>query len=261
MTDPRFGKCVEVGTNTTIDCRGSIGDHVKIGNNVILEGNITIGDGTRIDHGTVIRGKVTIGQNNWIYPYCMLGTGPQHLAHLETDVQDSVDRFSGIKIGDANVIREFVTVHLPINKKMTIVDSNCYIMSYSHVAHDCHVHDYVTMANKVTLGGHTVVFNNANLGFGNNVHPFCNIGMHAMIGMGNNITKDVLPFALINRNQFTKINRIGLQRFGMGEDEIGKIEATYTTGLWQRRKSTEWYAKEIAKFVRRSKRGIYEPLF
>ena len=269
MTSPRMEKNVEIGDNAIIRCSGSIGEGVKIGNGVILEGAITVGAGTRIDHGTVVRGNVKIGRNNWIYPYCVIGGGPQHLTHREASIEDSIKGFSGIQIGDGNVIREFSTIHLPIHKRRTALGNDCYLMAYAHIAHDCQIYDRVVLANKTTLGGHSIIFSNANLGYGNNVHQFCKIGAHTMIGMGCNITKDVLPFALINRNKFTKINRIGMERSGIGRDEIDKIEAIYATGAWRRRRpaATEaadgpaWYAKEIARFVRISERGMYEPSF
>jgi len=268
MPEPRFGNNVTVGANTTIDCNGYIGDNVVIGNNVVLEGNVTVGKNTRIDHGTVIRGNVVMGTNNWLYPYCVVGTGPQHLKHTETSPQDSLGRFGAIHIGNDNIMREFTTVHLPVCEYNTTISSNCYLMAHSHVAHDCHVYNYVTVANNTALGGHSVVYSHANLGFGNNIHQFCKVGSYTMIGMGNNIAKDVLPFALINRNTFTKVNRIGMQRAGISHNDIEYIESMYATGTWRDMCAADsdtveakWYVEEIQRFVQNSERGVYEPMF
>ena len=259
---PKIGKDVTIGANSVIKNRGRVGDHVTIGNNVILEGNVSIGDYTRIDHGVVIRGNVSIGRNNWIYPYCVIGMGPQH---TEAGLRDS-EKLGRIQIGDSNVIREFTTIHLPFaNGGRTVMGSDCYIMTYSHIAHDCHVHDRVTMMNKSTLGGHCAVLERATIGFGNNIHQLCRVGQYSMLGMGNNITKDVPPFALINRNEFTKINRIGMERSGFEKDEIGRIESVYATGAWLEigpsAAAADPHMDMIREFTNASKRGVYKPVF
>ena len=141
-------------------------------------------------------------------------------------------------------------------------------MLYSHIAHDCNVGDRVTLTNGATLGGHCDIGEHANLGLNVSVHPFCRIGRYSMVGMMNPVVKDVLPFALINRQRFARINRVGMQRGGMGEDDILAVEAAYrefegsagrgdgtvsdqgTGGVW---------AREIAEFTAGSKMGFYPP--
>lgn len=256
----KIGKNVTFGENVIISAVGIIEDNVKIGNNVILEGDINIGSGTKIDHGTIIRGKIKIGKNNWIYPYCVFGTGPQHVSFKEKNVQNSITKFGIIEIGNNNIIREYTTVHLPTVKKKTFVGSNCYIMAYCHIAHDAIIHDNIVMANKTTLSGFVEIFDNANLGLGIDVHQFCKIGAHSMIGMGNSISKDVLPFSLINKQQFTKINTIGLKRNKIKKSEINKIEKIYEE-KFPIKTAKEWYEKEIVTFMKKSSRGIYFPIF
>ena len=284
MTEPTIGYNVSIGNGTVIECKGRIGDNVQIGNNVTLEGKLDIGNNTRIDHGSVIRGDVQIGSDNWIYPYCMIGGGPQHKNHLEKDIEDSVSRFCGISIGTGNIIREFSSVHLPTLENKTLIGSHCYMMTYTNVAHDCIIHDAVVMTNNTNLGGHVEIFDGVNLGYGNNVHQFCKIGIGSMLGMGNAITKDVLPFSLINRNTFVNINRIGMQRAGIKTKEIDNIESLYANGAWQQlnsdpifslpkndismeygnnstQRTNPWYEKEIIKFVSVSTRDMYKPKF
>lgn len=256
----KIGKNVTFGENVIVSAVGIIEDNVKIGNNVILEGNIKIGSGTKIDHGTIIRGKIKIGKNNWIYPYCVFGTGPQHISFKEKDIKNSEKKFGSIEIGNNNIIREFSTIHLPTVNKKTFLGSNCYIMAYCHIAHDAIVHDDVVMANKTTLSGFVEIFNNANLGLGIDVHQFCKIGAYSMIGMGNSISKDVLPFSLINKQQFTKINAVGLLRNNIKKSDIKKIEQIYKE-QFPIKDTKYWYEKEIVDFMKKSTREIYFPIF
>ncbi len=251
---PRIGLGTSIGKHTCISPECKIGNRVKIGDGVIMEGNIQVGDNTIIDHGVIIRGTTKIGKDNWIYPYAIIGTGPEHRAFA-----DKVPSKLRIDIGDRNIIREYCRIHLPTESKKTSLGSDCYIMTNSHLAHDVTVHDHVTLSPLVILGGHTEVFEYANLGISAVIHQFCKIGSYTMVAMNSSITKDILPFSLINRQMFTKINTVGLSRAGVTENEIENIRKMYQNGVPRQPKT--WYEKEVRRFMRISTRGTYEPSF
>ena len=243
--------------------RGKIraGDGVRIGHGCVIEGDVEIGKGTRIGHHTVVCGRVRLGAGNWIYPFCTIGTGPQHSLHLEDISADpATDPARGeIRIGSGNIMREYTTVHMPAVDDTTSIGSHCHMLAYTHIAHDCEVGDGVTMANGATLGGHCTVGDRANLGLHVSVHPFCRMGRYSMVGMMNPVVKDVLPFALINRQRFAKINRVGMQRGGMSEGDVRAVEAAYREFGRGGGGNGGWAAQEIAEFASGSKRGYYPP--
>lgn len=245
-----------IGINSIIDKQTTFGDNVSIGNNVIIQGKVSIGANTRIDHNSIIQGNVIIGKNNWIYPSCVIGTGPEHVSFRE-DPNEKYTKTGRIVIGTGNVIREFITIHLP-TVKQTKIGSDCYIQARSHIAHDVTVHDNVTIANQVALGGHSEVFDNATIGLATQIHQYCKIGSHSMIGMCNAISKDVLPFSLINKREFTKINTVGLTRNKIKKNDILKIKYTYEHNFPVKTAKT-WYEREIKDFVKKSTRGYYIP--
>ena len=252
-----------VAEGSVVRGRVRAGRDVRIGHGCVIEGDVEIGQGTRIDHHTVVRGRVRLGANNWIYPFCTIGTGPQHSLHLEDIAADlAANPARGeICVGSGNIMREYSTVHLPAVDKRTVIGSGCHMLAYTHVAHDCIVGDGVTMANGTTLGGHCAVGERANIGLNVSVHPFCRIGRYSMIGMMNPVVKDVLPYALINRQRFTRINRVGMRRGGMDEDHIRAVERAYE--VFGRSRSIVdvggGAALEISEFVAHSKRGFYPP--
>ncbi len=256
----KIGKVVRIGENARISASGSIGDNVTIWDNTVLEGRLQIGNDTIIDHGVITRGRVRIGGGNRIYPYCVIGTGPQRASFREKSTEDSLKRFGAIEIGDGNVIKEFSTIHLPTVKKKTVIGSRCYIMAYCHLAHDVEVGDGVIMANQAMLGGHVEVDSFANIGLGNQIHRYCKIGRYPMPGMGNLISKDVLPFSLINCQQFTRVNSVGLIRNKVKKSDIAGIKDLYQNEF-PNLKSKTWYEKEIRKFIRKSGSGAYAPVF
>jgi acyl-[acyl carrier protein]--UDP-N-acetylglucosamine O-acyltransferase len=81
-----------------------------------------------------------------------------------------------------------------------------------------------------------------------------------MIGMGNSISKDVLPFSLINKQEFTKTNNIGLLRSKIKKSDIKNIEKIYEK-KFPIKSTKEWYEREIVNFMKISTRGIYFPSF
>ena len=265
---PGAGAGAEVAPGAVVRGAVSLGRGVHIGRGCILEGDIRVGDGTRIDDYCVVRGRVTIGERNWIYPFCSIGTGPHHLGHPEDPHADpaSVPAAAGeVAVGSDNVVREYTSINGPTAGK-TSVGSRCYIFSNSHIHHDCAVGDDVTLATSATLGGHSEVHSHANLGFLVAVHQFCRVGRYAMVGMQNPVVKDVLPFSLINRQRFAKINREGMARGGFAPAEIDGVEGAYRRLAPRLRGRVSGgaggesgAAAEILRFAAASRRAFYSP--
>ena len=255
----QFGKNVKIGNNVVIQGTGTIADDVIIGHNVILEGDFIINENTRIDNFSLIRGNVEIGKNNWIYPYCSIGTGSQHKQFPENKSGLAKSR-GKIIIGSDNIIREFCTVNMPAKKEFTKIGSDCYIMAYCHIAHDSIVHDHITMANQTTLGGAVEIFDFANIGLNVSIHPHCKIGSYSMIGMGNTITKNVLPYAIIINSIFSNINNIGLTRNNFSIEDIQKIYSIYKNNFLNNLdQNNDKFSVEISSFIKNSKRDSYLP--
>ncbi|MDB9891124.1 hypothetical protein OAD74_07085 [Alphaproteobacteria bacterium] len=125
--------------------------------------------------------KITIGEKNIIGPYACLGL----------DAENKFEHSNGrITIGNANIFREFVTVHLPTKcAKGTTIGNDNYFMAKAHVAHDCAVEDNVTMCNNSAIGGHTHLMQGSVLALNSSVHQFQVIGSWSMIGMNSCVTK------------------------------------------------------------------------
>jgi acyl-ACP--UDP-N-acetylglucosamine O-acyltransferase len=81
-----------------------------------------------------------------------------------------------------------------LDKNTTTIGSNCLLMAYVHVAHDCVIGDNVIIANSVQLAGHINIYDYAFVGGSSAVHQFVEIGAHSMISGGSLVRKDVPPF-------------------------------------------------------------------
>ena len=199
-----------------------IGSNVRIDPFCLVEGDVEIGDGTHIMANACVFDGSRIGKNCTLFPGAVVGAVPQDL------------KFSGEKttavIGDNTTLREYVTVHRGTKDKWTTkVGSNCLIMAYCHIAHDCNVGNNVILANAVQLAGHVVIDDYARVGGLTGVHQFIHIGAHTYIAGQILIRKDVPPFVKAARDplSYVGVNIVGLERNGFAKESIKQIHEIY----------------------------------
>ena len=127
-------------------------------------------------------------------------------------------------------MREFVTLNRGTAETgKTVLGSDCLLMAYAHVAHDCVVGNNAILANCVALGGHVTLGSWVIIGGLTPVHQFCSVGDHVMIGGGFRVVKDVPPYILAGGVPliFERLNIIGLRRRGFSAHAIELLENTY----------------------------------
>jgi UDP-N-acetylglucosamine acyltransferase len=124
-------------------------------------------------HPTAIIGdNVELGDNNIIGAYCIIGSMAEH-RHCK--------HLGKVKIGNNNIITGLVTIDAGTEFTTTIGDG-CYIMKHSYIAHDCIIHNNVTISAGVKIGGHCIINDNVNLGMNATIHQRVEIPTRCMIG-------------------------------------------------------------------------------
>jgi UDP-N-acetylglucosamine acyltransferase len=185
-------------------------------------GDVRFGNGNFVAPGAVLIGPVSVGDNNYFGPSCVVGTPPQdNLISLDSHKLSTLGKskeYGEIRIGNNNVIREFVTIHKGLSSS-TVIGNDCYIMSYSHIAHDCKIGNGVKIANSVQMGGYTSIQDGAYLGLSAILHQFTVIGRYAMIGMGSSTRGSIPPLCLTvgSPSRVIKVNKIALEKLGINE--------------------------------------------
>jgi UDP-N-acetylglucosamine acyltransferase len=241
-----------------------IGANVTIGAFSIIGKNVKIDDNTIVGNNTLIEGHITIGKNNRIFSCSVLGTIPQDLKYNGEE--------SYLTIGDNNTIREHTLINTGTagGGYNTIIGNNCLIMGHVHIGHDCILQNNIVIANSCAIAGHVEIDNNAIIGGMSAIHQFCKIGELAMIGGGSILVQDMPPFCICEGNRATLrgLNINGLRRrFKDSRNDIDAIKKAYKDIFESGNSISEiannilknndnQYAKQLAKFVIQTKRGI-----
>jgi UDP-N-acetylglucosamine acyltransferase len=204
----------EIHSLACVDPNAELGENVKIGPFCVVEAGVKIGDGTVLESHVCVKTDTAMGKENYIAQGVILG-GDAQVRALNPDFR------TYLEIGDRNVLREYVTVHRAMkNGNSTRIASDCYLMAYTHIAHDCQIGNFVTMANSVGLAGHTTVEDLVTFGGMVGVHQFTRIGKAAMVGGMAQITRDVPPFCIVTqRDEVMDINAVGLRRVGVTQQD------------------------------------------
>ncbi|RKY39691.1 MAG: acyl-[acyl-carrier-protein]--UDP-N-acetylglucosamine O-acyltransferase, partial [Candidatus Omnitrophota bacterium] len=198
-----------------------LGKKVKIGAYSIVGEDVVIGDGTEVKERVVLE-NVHIGRNCQIFSGAVIGTIPQDLKFKGEE--------SRVKIGDNNIIREYVTINRGTAAKgETVIGNNNLIMAYSHIAHDCLLGDEIIIANAGNLAGHVNVENKVVIGGLVAVHQFVHIGELSIIGGCSKVIKDIPPYSLTDGHpaKVYGLNRVGLRRANFSQELIEELRKAF----------------------------------
>lgn len=192
---------------------------VQVGPYAVIGEQVKIGAGTTIGAHVVIEGPTEIGSGNRIFPGAAIGLAPQDLKYTGAP--------SGLKIGNDNTIREYVTVNRATYAgESTVIGNGNLLMAYAHVAHNCIIEDFVVVANAVSLAGHVKIESKAVIGGVLGIHQFVHIGRMAMVGGMSRIVKDVPPFMLVEGHPclVRSLNLVGLKRAGLTNADLAILK-------------------------------------
>jgi UDP-N-acetylglucosamine acyltransferase len=228
-----------------------------------------IGEGCVVAEGCVIAARATLERNVILASNVKVGSG----SILGGDPQDL--KYKGerttVEIGEGTTIREYSTINRGTSQSFkTTVGKQCFIMSYVHLAHDCHIGDGVILGNNVQLAGHVTIDDKAIVSGQSAAHQFVQIGRFSFVGGCSRISKDVPPYVKANGNpiRLYGLNKVGLQRNGISDDVQRELKRAYRLffnsdlNLSQARERAEGElqrypeVEEFLSFLDRSDRGL-----
>jgi UDP-N-acetylglucosamine acyltransferase len=205
-----------------VDPAAELGRDVAVGPFSIIGPNVIVGDGSRLGPRVTLHRNVRLGEAVTIGDGTILGGDPQDLKFRGEE--------TWVEIGAETIIREYSTINRATAATFkTTVGARCFIMSYVHLAHDCHVGDDVVIANATQCAGHVTIHDRAVLSGLNAVHQFVTIGTYAFVGGGSRVNQDIPPYvkAVGNPMELYGLNSIGLQRAGFPADTVAALKRAY----------------------------------
>lgn len=212
----------QIHPTAIVDESAELGEGVVVGPFCIVGPNVSLGARTRLAGHVVIEQDTTVGEDCQISYGAVLGTAPQ-------DLKFAGER-TALKIGDRNVIREYATLNRGTAASgLTQVGSDCMLMSYVHVAHDCRIGNHVILSNAVNMAGHVSIEDWAIVGGMTPIHQFVRVGQHAFVGGQSRISKDVPPYvkAAGIPLELYGLNSVGLQRRGFSKEVRDELKKAY----------------------------------
>ncbi|MFC1571704.1 acyl-ACP--UDP-N-acetylglucosamine O-acyltransferase, partial [Candidatus Margulisiibacteriota bacterium] len=234
----------KIHPTATIHPSAIIGKEAEIGAYAVIGPEVKIGEKTKIGPHCLIARWATLGKENQISHSVCIGVPPQ-------DVKYKGEK-NEIIIGDKNIIREFVTIHLPSGEgQKTQIGNENFIMVHAHIPHNCKIGNHVVIGGYVGLAGYTAIEDQAIIGGLAGIHQFARVGRLAMIGAQSKILKDVPPFMIAEGNpaQIRGVNSIGLQRRGISNEATAEIKKAFKL-IFDAGHNTAKAAAEIKKRLR-----------
>jgi UDP-N-acetylglucosamine acyltransferase len=208
--------------SAVIDASAKLGTGVSIGPFAIVGPQVTLGDRCRIGPRATLTRNVRLAEDVIVGDGSILGGDPQDLKY------DGEETW--VEVGQGTIIREYSTINRATSATYkTTVGARCFIMTYVHLAHDCHVGDDVVIANATQCAGHVTIHDRAILSGLNAVHQFVTIGTYAFVGGGSRVNQDIPPYvkAVGNPMELYGLNSIGLQRAGFSGETVAALKRAY----------------------------------
>ncbi len=243
-----------------VDPRAELAEGVEVGPYTIIGPHVRVGARSRLGAHCVLEGRTTLGADCQAFTGAVIGSPPQDLKYKGESTE--------LIIGDRNRIREYVTINPGTEGGggKTVIGSDCLLMAYAHVAHDCAVGDRVVLANSAALAGHIVVEDGAVVGGLVGIHQFVRVGALAIIGGCSRVVQDVPPYSTCVGYPAAVfgLNNEGLRRAEVKEALHKAFRLLFKSGLSMPHAIDRVVAevpqcREVAhlvEFIRQSKRGV-----
>ncbi len=201
---------VSVHTTAVVDPSAELDDGVTVGPYAVIGPRVVVGPGTVIGPHAVIEQDVHIGAGNRIHTGVAIGGAPQHRHYAGERTH--------VRIGDRNVIWEYVTIHRGFGEgTSTEIGDDAIVMAGAHVGHNSRVGNGAVIVNAAMLAGFVEIGEQANVSGLVGVHQYVRVGRLAMVGPVSMVRQDVPPFVVTAgaAARAYGLNTTGLTRAGV----------------------------------------------
>lgn len=203
-----------ISDKAIIEAGASIAEDAKIGPFCYIGPNVKIGPGCRIDNNVTIVGNTTIGEQNRLFPMSVVGTS------IDSDENGMCI------IGNANTIREHVTVYAGTKDNPTTIGRNNLIMIASQVGASANVGDHGIFANSTNIGSATIVEDYVRTSAFSYIDDGITLGAYSFTAGYTHVNRTAPPFAMLQGAPYRVrgANSHNLKACGFGQADIKAIK-------------------------------------
>lgn len=213
----------DIHPTAIVDPSAELAEGVRVGPYCIVGPKVTIGANTELRGHVVVESHTRIGQECVLFHFACVGGTPQDRKFR--------GEITWCEVGDRNHIREHVTVHRGTGNGggLTRIGSDNLIMAGSHVAHDCCIGSFCTIANETMLAGHVLVEDGATIAGGAGFHHFVTVGRGSMVAGLARVERDVPPFMIVEGHPagVRAPNVVFCERRGFSPQTIDAVRFAY----------------------------------
>jgi UDP-N-acetylglucosamine acyltransferase len=205
-----------------IESGAQLGAEVEVGAYAFVGAGVSLGEGCRLHHHATVEGNTVLGKSCEVFPYACIGGQTQDLKFKGGN--------PGVRIGERNVFREYVTVHAATDDgDFTRIGDGNNFLATCHVAHDCLLGNGIILSNGVVLAGHVTLEDHVVIGGYGGAHQFCRLGAYAMLSAYSKLVHDLPPFFIADGTPAVvrAYNKVGLERHGFTVEQIERVRQIY----------------------------------
>lgn len=202
-----------------------LGEDVDVGPFAVVGPKVRLGDRTRLLPHSHIVARTTLGADCVVCSSAVIGGDPQDLKFRGEDTD--------LEVGDRTRLGEFVTLNrgTGVGGGLTRVGSDCMIMAYVHIAHDCIIGNGVVITNCAQLAGHIHIEDFAWLSGSCMVHHFVTIGTMSFIAPCSGLGFDAPPYCIVegfrDNCRVRTLNLEGLKRRQVPKESVAALHKAF----------------------------------
>ncbi|MHC4295156.1 MAG: hypothetical protein ACYSTL_06185 [Planctomycetota bacterium] len=200
-----------------VEKTAKLADDVVVGSFSYIGSEVEIAAGCIIENNVTITGRSVLGEKNHIFPMAVIGT-----------CENGSDGAGRCVLGEANAIREHVTIYSPLEGQTQIGNDNlimigCVIGASASIANHsvfdncCHVGPNASVGDYVRMSGFAAV------------EPGKAVGEYTFVTGYASVDHDAPPYAMVQGvpMRIRGVNTRNLKRCGFDDDDIRAIKTAF----------------------------------
>jgi len=207
----------DISPHAIVERTAKLAEDVRVGHFSYIGPHVQLGPGCVIDNSVTITGRTTLGAKNHVFPMAVIGAA-----------EESPDGPGRCTIGQANAIREHVTIYAGADKP-TQVGSDNLIMIGCQIGPGAVVGDHGIFANCTYVGPAARVEDYVRSSGFAIIQAKVTVGAYTFTAGYADIDRDAPPYAIVQGCPFRVrgVNTENLKRCGFGEDDIRALKDAF----------------------------------